>query len=232
MRRVALTRRNAESRTSPLSEHFEDQIEELYQRDPDRHIDRDLQPPPRLLRPAQQVGYVVRRLVQGVGQLLKMLRRSPHLFRDSGHRHGRFRHLLPVPQLEFHLAGRPPRAPRRAVIHPLPDFLIRPAPQQLHQRLHPLGRIRFGSLFRCSYFVNKYWHPSQPTSHLPSRQIPEVHLRPRLSPAPHSGNDLTPCPNSHHAPQPFETSGRGHSRPEPPGTITTNEGTTPIPMSC
>src|SRR5258706_1462395 len=195
MRKVALTRRNSESRTLPLAEHFEDQIEELYQRDPDGHIDRDLQPPPRFLRPAQQVCDVVGRLVQGVGQLLKVLRRGPHLFRHSGHRHGRFRHLLPVPQLEFHLAGRPPRAPRRAVIHPLPDFLIRPGPQQLDQRLYPPGRIRFraGSLFRCSYFVDEYWHPSQPTSHLPSRQIPEVHLRTRLSPAPHTGNDLTPA---------------------------------------
>ena len=56
---------------SPLAENFEDQREELYQRDPDGYIDRNLQPAARLMRPTQQLRRHLRGLLQGIGQLLK-----------------------------------------------------------------------------------------------------------------------------------------------------------------
>jgi hypothetical protein len=107
--------------------------------------------------------------VQSISQLLEMLRRGPHLFRHPGHSQRSVRHLLSIAQVEFRLASRPPGTPRRAVIHPLPDLLIRPSPQQLHQGLNPRGSLHFlaRSSFRSLQILSEYWHPSQPSTHLP-----------------------------------------------------------------
>jgi hypothetical protein len=117
-----------------FAEDFEDQIKELHHRHPDRPINRNLQPTPRLLSPTQQISDVFRRLLQGISQLLEMLHRSPHFVQGPRHRQRPFAQLLSIAQVELSPARSPPRSPRPAVIHPLPDLRIRTRPQQLHQR--------------------------------------------------------------------------------------------------
>ena len=91
-----------------LAENFEDQIEELHYRYPNRHIHRNLQPTTRLLSPMQKVGNVFRGLLQSIGQLFKVLQRSPHLVRGPRHGQRRFTQLLSIAQIKLSPARRPP----------------------------------------------------------------------------------------------------------------------------
>ena len=84
--------------------NFEDQIEELNQSDTDDYIDCDLQPPPRFLRPTQQISDVVGGLMQSLSQLLEVLNRTPHLLGDSRHCQRRICDLLSIAKIEFGLA--------------------------------------------------------------------------------------------------------------------------------
>src|SRR5262249_54212211 len=114
-----------------LAEDFEDQVEELHERYPDGDIDRNLQPAPRLLSPTQQVGDILRGLLQSVRQLLKVLQRSPHLVRSPRQGQRGFTELLSIAQIKFSPARGPPRTPGRTVIHPLPNLHIRILAQHL-----------------------------------------------------------------------------------------------------
>src|ERR1700693_6443858 len=45
------------------------------------------------------------------------------------------RRALTIAQIQFGLAGRPPRTSRRIVVHALPNLLRRAGTEELHQRL-------------------------------------------------------------------------------------------------
>ncbi len=108
-----------------LAENFEDEIEELNERDSDGHIDGDLEPSTSLLSSTQQVGDVFGGLLQSIRQLLKVLQRCPHFVGGPRHGEGSFTELLSIAEIQFSPARRPPGTPGRAVVHPLADLRIR-----------------------------------------------------------------------------------------------------------
>src|SRR5271166_2100321 len=144
---------------SPLPEHLKNQIKQLHQRDPDGDIHRNLQPPARLFRAREQLDHFLGALMQGLRQLLEVLRRSSQFLQHVRSRRERRRHLFAIANIKFRLASRPPQTPRRIVVHPLPNLLIRPAAQKLHQPLN-LIRPRRRRFFESNRHNSRVYQPS------------------------------------------------------------------------
>ena len=129
---------------------LEGYVEQLHDGQSHDHVCGNFHPPAGFAHALHYFSHVRRRLQQLVGEFVEVIGGAAHFVQHARGIDQRGRRPFAVPQIEFGLAGSPPRASRRIVVHALPDLLRGAGTEKLHQCLDRVAGLGIESRSRHS----------------------------------------------------------------------------------